>query len=140
MRTLDDASVSALDVEAIVDVLAESSVAVAILYGSYARGEETSSSDVDIAVEFDESLSSAERTRTRLALIERLTTVLGTDAVDAVPFSQASGDLKREILEDGICLYGSVEDIPSSHSMKGTSHDERLADFDELLAELEQVV
>ena len=137
MRTHEDASISGLDVEAIVEIVADAPVSVAVLYGSYARGEQRPGSDIDVAVEFDESLSSTERTRARLALIERLGTTLGTDDIDVTPFSKASADLKREILEDGICLYGSVdEDLPE----ETTSHDKRLADFDELLAELERVV
>jgi predicted nucleotidyltransferase len=137
MRTREDASISGLDVETIVEIVSDAPVTAAVLYGSYARGEEGSTSDIDIAVEFDESLSSTERTRARLALIERLGTALGTGDVDVTPLSKASADLKREIFEDGICLYGSVdENLPE----ETTSHDERLADFDELLAELERVV
>jgi predicted nucleotidyltransferase len=137
MRTHEDASISGLDVEAIVEIVTDAPVSVAVLYGSYARGEQRPESDIDVAVEFDESLSSTERTRARLALIERLGTALGTDDVDVTPLSKASAELKREILEDGICLYGSVdEDVPE----ETTGHDERLEDFDELLAELERVV
>jgi predicted nucleotidyltransferase len=137
MRTHEDASISGLDVEAIVEIVTDAPVLAAVLYGSYARGEQRPGSDIDVAVEFDESLSSTERTRARLALIERLGTALGTDDVDVTPLSKASAELKREILEDGICLYGSVdEDVPE----ETTGHDERLEDFDELLAELERVV
>lgn len=139
MRTREDASIPELDVETIVEVVEDAPVTAAVLYGSYARGEETPTSDVDVAVEFDESLSSGERTRARLALIERLSTALGTDDVDVVPLLQASDELRREIFEDGVCIYGS----PEEHAVEdetATSHDERLADFDELLAELERVV
>ena len=137
MRTYEDASISGLDVEPIVEIVTDAPVSVAVLYGSYARGEQRPGSDIDIAVEFEESLSSTERTRARLTLIERLGTALGTDDVDVTPLSKTSADLKREILEDGICLYGSVdEDVPE----EPTSHAERLADFDELLTELERVV
>jgi predicted nucleotidyltransferase len=137
MRTHEDASISGLDVEAIVEIVTDAPVLAAVLYGSCARGEQRPGSDIDVAVEFDESLSSTERTRARLALIERLGTALGTDDVDVTPLSKASAELKREILEDGICLYGSVdEDVPE----ETTGHDERLEDFDELLAELERVV
>jgi predicted nucleotidyltransferase len=137
MRTHEDASIPELNVEAIVEIVTDAPVSVAVLYGSYARGEQHLESDIDVAVEFDKSLSSTEQTRARLALIERLGTALGTDDVDVTPLSKASVELKREILEDGICLYGSVdEDVPEAT----TNHDERLADFDELLAELERVV
>ncbi len=137
MRTHEDASISGPDVEAIVEIVADAPVSAAVLYGSYARGEQRLGSDIDVAVEFDESLSSIERTRARLELTERLGTTLGTDDIDVTPLSKAPAELKGEVLEDGICLYGSVDDdIPEER----TTRDERLADFDELLAELERVV
>ena len=139
MRESDDVSIPGLDVESIVGILDGAPVERAVLYGSHARDEATQSSDIDLAVEFDESLSSDERTRARLALIERLSTVLGTDDVDVVPLSQVSDELEREIFADGICLYGSFDD-PDGRSATTRTHDERLDDFDELLAELERVV
>jgi len=42
-------------------------------------------SDVNLAVAFPDTLSSVERTRARLTLIERLSVALGTDDVDVVP-------------------------------------------------------
>lgn len=138
MRTRDDVSIPGLDVATIVETVEDAPVTAAVLYGSHARGEATPGSDVDLAVQFDESLSSEERTRARLALIERLSTALGTDAVDVVPLSGASDDLKRDIFVDGIRLYGRVDERPVGETAR--DHDERLADFDDLLAELERVV
>jgi predicted nucleotidyltransferase len=61
-------------------------------------------SDVNLAVAFPDSLSSVERTRVRLLLIERLSVALGTDDVDVVPLDRAPEALLAEILRDGIIL------------------------------------
>lgn len=142
MRDRTDTTLPNLNVNAIVDVLGETPATLAILYGSYARGDTTATSDIDLAVAFEESLSSVERTHARLRLIERLTTGLETDDIDVVPLSQVSTELREEILTDGILIYGSPSDLDqySGQSAEETSHQDRLAEFDELLAELERVV
>ncbi|MFB9808020.1 nucleotidyltransferase family protein [Haladaptatus pallidirubidus] len=131
-----------LNVDLIVEVIDETPATLTILYGSYARGDATVTSDIDLAVEFGESLSSSERTQARLDLVERLTTKLNTDAIDVVPLSQVPPALLEEILTDGILIYGSPIDVErySDQTVKTTSHQERLAEFDDLLADLEQVV
>ena len=52
MRQSEDVSASNLDVSAIVEILEELPVTHAILYGSYARGDATATSDIDLAVEY----------------------------------------------------------------------------------------
>jgi predicted nucleotidyltransferase len=142
MREREDVSIPGLDVETIVEVVADAPIRFAALFGSYARGEQTDTSDLDIAVAFDESLTSQERTRARLALIERLSTELGMNDVDVVPFARMPDRLRQEILADGIRLRGSVDSVETDRD--GAADDseasKRRADFDELLAELERVV
>jgi predicted nucleotidyltransferase len=140
MQNREDAALPGLDTEAIVDVLAAEPVRSAVLYGSHARGEGSERSDVDLAVEFDPSLSSAERTRARLSLIERLSTRLGTDEIDVVPLSRTSPELRQEILADGILLCGSPPAQAESSTESTSDHEDHLADFDELLSKLERVV
>lgn len=142
MRESADVVIPTLDVEAIEPVLDETPVMLAVLYGSHARQEATAASDVDIAIAFEESCPSVDRTRARLALTERLRGVLGTDTVDVVPLGQASATLRREICEDGIVIYGPpatldayCEPVPET-----PTHEERLSEFDALLADLERVV
>lgn len=129
-----------IDPDEIVSVLVDVPVTAAVLYGSHARGEATDRSDVDLAVAFDDSLSSIERTRTRLALIEQLSRVLGTDRIDLVPLSEAPDSLRREILADGIVIYGSRESLPPRDDNPASTHDDRMARFDELLTDLEGIV
>lgn len=142
MRELEETMVPALDLEAIVRILERVPVTLGVLYGSHARGEGTARSDLDLAVEFDEALSSVERTRARLRLIERLSTELGTDDVDVVPLSRAPAELLEDILTDGILVYGSMADIEPYRGRPSvdSSHGERLATFDDVLDELERVV
>jgi len=143
MRQSEDVSVSNLDVGAIVEILEELPVTHAILYGSYARGDATATSDIDLAVECESSLTSVERTQTRVAIIERLSTTLETDDVDVIPLSQAPVELVEEIFRDGILVYGSTEGLEryeQTRSQETQTHRDRLEEFDDLLAELEQVV
>jgi len=143
MRQSEDVSVSNLDVSAIVEILEELPVTHAILYGSYARGDATATSDIDLAVECESSLTSVERTQTRVAIIERLSTTLETDDVDVIPLSQAPVELVEEIFRDGILVYGSTEGLEryeQTRSQETQTHRDRLEEFDDLLAELEQVV
>jgi predicted nucleotidyltransferase len=143
MRQSEDVSVSNLDVDAIVQILEEIPVTHAILYGSHARDDATATSDIDLAVEFEDSLTSGERTQTRVAIIERLCTTLETDDVDVIPLSHAPAELVEEIFRDGILIYGSSEGLERYEQVRSQEHQthrDRLEEFDDLLAELEQVV
>lgn len=141
MRESSDGS-PGIDTEAVMEVLEAAPVALAVLYGSHARGEATAASDVDIAVAFEESLSSCERTRVRLALIERLSVRLDTDDVDVVPLAETPPELRRGICEDGVVIVGSSGDLEPYCDVppRTRTREERLAEFDELLADLDRVV
>lgn len=131
-----------VDTETIESVLVDTPVSVAVLYGSHARGEATEHSDIDLAVVFNETLSSVEKTRARLALIERLSMSLGTDAVDVTPLTQAPTSLQREIYQDGILLYGSERSLPAigEKSYTPQTHRDRMAEFDDVLTDIERIV
>lgn len=131
-----------VDTETIESVLVDTPVSVAVLYGSHARGEAAEHSDIDLAVVFDETLSSVEKTRARLALIERLSVRLGTNAVDVTPLTRAPQSLRREIYRDGIVLYGSEKSLPAidedEHNRQ--THTDRMAEFDDVLTDIERIV
>jgi len=135
-------TVTSVDTDTIVSVLDDTPVTVAVLYGSHARGEPTAHSDIDLAVAFDESLSSLDQTRARLSLIEQLSSALGTDAIDVVPLSKAPVSLQREIQTDGIILYGSKDQLVPVDDENHThqTHEDRMDRFDELLTDIERVV
>ena len=139
MREIDDVASISVDRDRLVSVFADAPVTVAVLYGSHARGEATDDSDIDLAVAFDDDLDSAARTRARLRLIERLSTELGTDAIDVVPLAHTGAALRRSIHEDGIVMYGATDTVPAAEESE-TTHDEQLAAFDDILADIERVV
>lgn len=98
---------------------------------------------MDVAVAFDPSLSDRQRYRARIALIVALTRELGTDDVDAVDLDTISPDIGLAALEEGRVL---VEDDERSEDLRGkyeaqtaeTTHEERMARFDELLDRMER--
>jgi predicted nucleotidyltransferase len=138
MEEIDEADPLAVDTDAIIEVLDDAPVTAAVLYGSHARGDATADSDVDLAVVFDDSLESVERTRERLGLIERLTACLGTDDIDVVPLARTHATLRREIDDDGIVIYGSPDALPAMDDSSPAA--DQMAAFDELLTEIERVV
>ena len=141
MRDRSELSAPDLDVDALVEILDGAPVTCGILFGSYATGDQRSGSDIDLAVEFDSSLSSLERTRARLRIIEAVSVALGLDAVDVVPLSGAPESLRRDIYENGVLLYGSADDAdtPADEETE-PDHEETLARFDRVIADLEHTV
>lgn len=99
-------------------------------------------SDIDIAIALDESLTSIERTHARLALIARLSATLGTDDVDVVPLSGITSTLYDMIHEEGVVVYGDPAEFEKRHDTESepTTHEGRLARFDDVLAALNRVV
>jgi len=139
MRELDDTANPSVDTEQLRSVVVDEPITVAVLYGSHARGEADDSSDIDLAIGFAEQLDPTEQTRVRLRLIERLSTELGTDAVDVVPLDQIQPSLKRTIAEEGIVIYGDPDAVPTATDTDST-REEAMETFDELLADIERVI
>jgi predicted nucleotidyltransferase len=80
-------------------------VRLAYLFGSQATRHTHPSSDVDVAVLLDESLTPDERFAERLRLLGDLSCIFGTDHVDLVMLNEASPLLAYEALRHGILLY-----------------------------------
>lgn len=141
MQTRDDVDVESVDLDAIAAIADAFPVRAAVLYGSRARGEATERSDVDVAVTFEDGLSSEARTDARLGLIERLATELETDAVDVVPLDRAPAALVDDVLADGILAYGSAEDVEALAPEASPRRSGGTLDaFDDVLADIERVV
>ena len=81
---------------------AEPSAIAVYLFGSTARGDADSTSDVDIAVLFDEP-PAATLMGPGLSLAGRLEQLLGTP-VDLIVLNGASADLVHRVLRDGDLL------------------------------------
>lgn len=105
-RTVDDLPADVR--RALVERLEAAPVSIAVLFGSYARGEATSSSDVDIAVEYDQDVENYADEH--LSLVADLTRILGTDDVDVVRLSVVDPRIAVEALEDGLLLVGGPDD------------------------------
>lgn len=82
-------------------ILQENGVKQAILFGSYAKGTATPTSDVDILVD------SGLRGLAFFGLLEDVATVLGipVDLLDVTQI-QKNSSIDREIRESGVEIYG----------------------------------
>lgn len=86
--------------------MADRDIVLAYVFGSYARGEASSGSDVDVAV-LGPSAMSAQELGT---LAEALQTACGGTFVDVVDLATAPPLLCEQVISDGIPLLGSPED------------------------------
>lgn len=76
----------------------------AYLFGSTARGEERSSSDVDVAVYVDEEAASPSAFGIAADIATDLMAALGRNDVDVVILNQAPPLLYHRVLRDGVRL------------------------------------
>lgn len=110
-----------IDPDQVRSVIKEYPVRCAFLFGSHAHGTATTSSDIDVAVAFEEGLSAAERLEQRIELTTALSKALGIDAIDVTDLDQVRPEVGRSVLETGIVLVG----------------DDRMRRFDDVLERLE---
>lgn len=94
--------------EALSARLAKAPVSLALLFGSYATGHATAGSDIDIAVEYDDTLEDV--TDTHLSLVADLTRILGRDDLDVVRLTAVDPRVAVEALENGQLLVGTAEE------------------------------
>lgn len=94
--------------EALISRLEAAPISLALLFGSYATGEAIPGSDVDIAIEYDDSLGGVMDTH--LSLVADLTRILGRDDVDVVRLSSADPRVAVDALETGRLLVGTAEE------------------------------
>lgn len=82
------------------ELIQDSSLIACYLYGSYARGEATPLSDLDIAILWAKEASVKERKRELLRLSEKLSGQLGHD-VDVRSLNDASLELQFRVISEG---------------------------------------
>ncbi len=85
----------------IIPVLKRYHVKRAGLFGSYAKGENTETSDIDILVELGGNISLLEFVRIKLALEDHL-----NRKVDLVEYQAIKPRLKERILSEELRIYG----------------------------------
>ena len=99
-----------LDLDALQAVLREHPLRLAILFGSHATETTHATSDIDLAVEFDEHRSSdPSYNDVFLGLGADLSDALETDDVDLVDLHTVSPPLAAAIFENGVLLVGEAE-------------------------------
>jgi len=111
MRTAESTALdTTLDLDALQAVLREHPVRLAILFGSHAAETTHATSDVDLAVEFDEHRpSDPSYNDVFLGLSVDLSDALETDDVDLVDLHTVSPPLAAAIFEQGVLLVGAAE-------------------------------
>lgn len=87
--------------ENIIPILKRYHVKRAGLFGSYAKGENTTTSDIDILVELDGKMSLMDFVRIKLDLEDHL-----NSKVDLVEYQAIKPRLKERILAEELRIYG----------------------------------
>lgn len=91
------------------EVFEQRGVRIALCFGSYASGETHDRSDVDIAVEFDNTRPGEERySDSFFELYRDVATVLDTENVDIVDVHSLSGSMVCAVFDHGVLLYGDA--------------------------------
>lgn len=85
-------------------------VRLVYLMGSYASGQTKPYSDIDMAVLFDQNLSTKQRFNTKIELISELAKFLGTDNIDLIDLQNASPFFAYEAIKHRKELYVEDED------------------------------
>src|SRR3972149_11527370 len=87
------------------ELFEQNGVAVAYLFGSHARGQAHTLSDVDIGVLFPEDSTGDTRFKAILNLTTELGRIFGKEYVDVVEMERAPLPLLYRILRDGVIIY-----------------------------------
>lgn len=143
--TSDDGGCETVDPTVVRRVLREHPIRIGILFGSHVRGTETTESDVDVAVEFEDSLSDEERHRARIDLIVDLMEAIGVNDVDVTDLEDVRPAIGAAALRTGVALVGEEARIDRLREEFASqtidrSHEQRMREFDELLDRLEEAV
>lgn len=100
-----DRDSTSIDFESIRSVLADNGVTYAVVFGSVARGEETSTSDVDLCVRFPDEFSRRERFDRR----NRIDSTVQRHAsrfVDVSDLHALPDGVALNALRTGVLIYG----------------------------------
>lgn len=91
--------------------LPQQEVALAYLFGSYAKGGAHRFSDIDIAILFDPNLPQQDYLNRELELIQIFQDLVEDEAVDLTILNLAPPDLRYRILREGLLLFSSLENL-----------------------------
>ncbi len=94
-----------LDLEGLYSVLDEADICYAVLFGSYVSGTESSTSDIDICIRFDDGRSRRERFRERNR-IDAVAQSYADPFVDISDVEALPEEVALDALQHGTLLYG----------------------------------
>lgn len=115
VRRLGDAP-GELDPEALAECLSEYPLSLAVLYGSWSRGAATALSDLDVAVAFEEGVSTDRRAGLLDEMMAEILRETGFAAVDLVDLEEAPPSLGYEALSSGRLLVGDESEATALES------------------------
>lgn len=141
MRTAESTTLDAsLDLDALQAVLREHPVRLAILFGSHATETTHATSDIDLAVEFDEHRpADPSYNDVFLGLSADLSDALETDDVDLVDLHAVSPALAAAIFENGVLLVGEAEHGAELRRQLTASESDQQSPRDRLDAALDRI-
>lgn len=100
---------TSLDSEGLRDAVDRVEVAIAVVYGSHARGEAGELSDLDVAVRFSQGIGGAQKRRILDELTVSIQERTGHEAVDLVDLDVVGPELGYEALSQGVLVYGDQD-------------------------------
>jgi predicted nucleotidyltransferase len=141
MRTVESTALdTSLDLDTLQGVLQEYPVDLAILFGSHATGTAHATSDIDLAVAFDDHRPpDPSYNDVFLGLSADLSDALGTDNVDLVDLHTASPALVTAIFERGILLVGEPAHAAELRQQLPTAESDQESPRDRLDAALDRI-
>lgn len=133
---------SAMDVSSIQSALRiyfapQEQVAVAYLFGSYARGQASALSDIDIAILLQHPLDAITRFSMRLRVTEDIKALLRDQEIDVVVLNDAPLALSYRVIRDSVVLYCRDEQMRIEWTASTVS---RYLDFKPFMDRHEQAV
>ena len=141
MRTAESITLDAsLDLDGLQAVLREHPVRLAILFGSHATGTTHATSDIDLAVAFnDHRPPDPSYNDVFLGLSADLSDALETDDVDLVDLHAVSPPLAAAIFENGVLLVGSEEHAAELRRQLTARESDQQSPRDRLDAALDRI-
>lgn len=94
------------DVDALRETVATDEVRLAVLFGSYATGDQGPLSDLDVGIAFDDNVPWARRLELLDALTVAITDATGIEAVDLVDLETLGPAVGYDALSTGTLVYG----------------------------------
>lgn len=132
----------AVDVEEMRAYLGEQPLEFALLFGSQATGTATERSDIDLVVQFSETLDADERFRRRNRITGELMARLETDDVDVSDLEHLPTAIAHAALQEGILLVGDAETVDEYRRQVTVEYEQgagdRQRDREALLRRLER--